>query len=178
MIVVLSGPSGVGKDTVLDAWIEADPRVVRVVTYTTRLPRPGEVDGLDYNFVDLETFHMLQHEGHFWEHKSVHGHMYASPKKETLDLLADGRIPVLKVDVQGMAEIMRQRPDALSVFLLPPSFEELERRIRGRGTDDPDVIERRLRNARDEMEHASQYKLQIVNDEVSSAVRQLQEAVG
>lgn len=176
MIVVLSGPSGVGKDTVLDAWIAADPRVSRVVTYTTRPPRDGEKDGEDYNFVDLETFKMLQDHGQFWEHKVVHGHMYASPKKETLEIVADGRIPVLKIDVQGAAEVVRQYPNVLSVFILPPSFEELERRIRGRGTENEEDIERRLHNAREEIEHASSYSLQIVNDDVADVVRRLQEA--
>ena len=176
MIVVLSGPSGVGKDTVLDAWLLADPRVARVVTYTTRPPREGEEDGRDYNFLDLETFMMFEREGQFLEHKMVHGHYYASPRKETEELEREGRIPVLKIDVQGAAEVLRQRPDALTVFLLPPSDEDLERRIRGRGTDDEAMIQRRLSDARGEIAQAGTYKLQIVNDEVGSVVRKLVEA--
>lgn len=177
MIVILSGPSGVGKDTVIDAWIAADPRVVRVVTYTTRPARPGEMNGVDYNFVDLETFMFLSGEGYFWEHKVVHGNYYGSPKKDTEMLVAEGRIPVLKIDVQGALEVMHLAPEALSVFLMPPSFEELEERIRGRRTDDEPTIQKRLENARGEMAMAERYKLVIVNDEVSKVVTQLQEAV-
>ena len=176
MIVILSGPSGVGKDTVLDAWMAVEPRVARVVTYTTRRPRSGEMDGRDYNFVDLESFKGLQDAGYFWEHKVVHGHYYASPRKDTEKLLEEGRIPVLKIDVQGAAEIVRLRPDALTVFLLPPSFEVLEERIRGRGTDDEETIQRRLGNARDEIAQAGRYQLQIVNDDIDAVVRQLVEA--
>lgn len=176
MIVILSGPSGVGKDTVLDAWIKADPRVARVVTYTTRAPRDGELDGVDYNFVDLETFMFLEKEGCFWEHKVVHGNYYASPKKDTLELVARGKIPVLKIDVQGALEVMPLLTGELSVFILPPSLEELERRIRGRGTDDEETIQRRLRNAREEMALADRYALQIVNDDVGAVVRRLMEA--
>ena len=177
MIVILSGPSGVGKDTVIDAWIAADPRVVRVVTYTTRPARHGERDGVDYNFVDLETFMFLNGQGFFWEHKVVHGNYYGSPKKDTEELLVQGRIPVLKIDVQGALEVMRLAPEALTVFLMPPSFEELEERIRGRGTDDYATIQRRLENARGEMAMADRYKLVIVNDDVSLVVSRLQEAV-
>lgn len=177
MIVIFSGPSGVGKDTIIDAWSAADPRVVRVVTYTTRRPREGEVDGRDYNFVDLETFRYLQSHGHFWEHKVVHGSYYASPKKDTEDLLGDGKIAVLKIDVQGALEVMRLRPDALTVFILPPSLEELEARIRGRATDDEETIQKRLRNAHDEIALADRYRLQIVNDDVSAVVAKLMEAV-
>jgi guanylate kinase len=177
MIVILSGPSGVGKDTVIDAWRAADPRIERVVTYTTRKPRAGEVDGRDYNFVDLETFRHLLNQGHFWEHKVVHGHYYASPKKDTEAIIEKDKIPVLKIDVQGALEVMHLRPDALTVFILPPSLEELEARIRGRKTDDEETIQKRLRNAHDEIALADRYQLQIVNDEIDVVVRKLIEAV-
>jgi guanylate kinase len=176
MIVILSGPSGVGKDTVIDAWCESDPRIARVVTYTTRKPRTGETDGRDYNFVDLETFRHLLNQGHFWEHKVVHGHYYASPKKDTEAIIGQGKVAVLKIDVQGALEVMHLRPDALTVFLMPPSLDELERRIRGRGTDDEETIQKRLRNAHDEIAMADRYQLQIVNDDVDTVVRKLMEA--
>lgn len=177
MIVIFSGPSGVGKDTILDAWRAADPRIARVVTYTTRKPREGEVDGRDYNFVDLSTFKYLLDQGHFWEHKVVHGHYYASPKKDTEALIAEGKVPVLKIDVQGALEVMHLRPDAITVFILPPSLEELERRIRGRATDDEETIQKRLRNAHDEIALADRYQFQIVNDDVDAVVKKLMEAV-
>jgi guanylate kinase len=177
MIVILSGPSGVGKDTIIDAWRAADPRIVRVVTYTTRKPRAGEVDGRDYNFVDISTFKYLLDQGHFWEHKVVHGHYYASPKKDTEAIIEQDKIPVLKIDVQGAIEVMHLRPDAITVFILPPSLEELEARIRGRKTDDEETIQKRLRNAHDEMALSDRYQLQIVNDDVDAVVRKLMEAV-
>jgi guanylate kinase len=176
LLVVLSGPSGVGKDAVIDAWMRADPRVVRVVTYTTRAPRKGEVDGRDYNFVDLEAFRSLLDKGWFWEHKVVHGNYYASPRKDTEALIDQGKMPVLRIDVQGALDLMRLRPDAVTVFLLPPSYEELERRIRGRATDDEATIQRRLENARSEMELAGRYQHQIVNDDIELVVGRLMEA--
>ena len=176
-LVVLSGPSGVGKDTLIDAWIKANPLVTRVVTYTTRPPREGEVDGRDYNFVDAERFAELDEQGWFWESKNVYGNMYASPKADTERLLAGGKIPVLKIDVQGAIEVMRLRPDAVTVFILPPSDEELERRIRARGTDDDATIGKRLVNAARELALAGRYQHQIVNDDVNQVVRELEEVV-
>jgi guanylate kinase len=177
MIVILSGPSGVGKDTVLDAWCSADARIARVVTYTTRPRRAGETDGRDYNFVDLETFKFLNDQGHFWEHKVVHGNYYGSPRRDTEALIDQGRIPVLKIDVQGALEVMKARPDAVTVFLLPPGMDVLESRIRRRGTDDEATIQRRLANALSEIEHSSRYQHQIVNDEVADVVAKLREIV-
>ena len=177
-LVVLSGPSGVGKDTVIDAWAKANPLVTRVVTYTTREPRDGEVDGRDYIFVDADRFAELDAKGWFWESKNVHGNMYASPKADTETLLERGKIPVLKIDVQGAIEVMRLRPDAVTVFILPPSTEELERRIRGRGTDDDATIGKRLLNATRELALAGRYQHQIVNDDVDQVVRELERVVG
>ncbi|MCH7945150.1 MAG: guanylate kinase [Armatimonadetes bacterium] len=171
---VLSGPSGVGKDTVIDAWAKVNPLVVRVVTYTTREPRDGEKDGRDYNFVDAQRFAELQEKGWFWESKCVHGNMYASPKADTERLLEQGMVPVLKIDVQGAIEVMRIRPDAITVFILPPSTEELERRIRGRGSDDDATIRERLVNARRELALAGRYQHQIVNDDINQVVEKLE----
>lgn len=178
LIVILSGPSGVGKDTVIDAWAKVNPLVTRVVTYTTRDPRNGETDGRDYNFVSAERFAELDEQGWFWESKNVHGNMYASPKADTERLLEQGRLPVLKIDVQGAIEVMRLRPDAVSVFILPPSTEELERRIRARATDDDATIGRRLDNAKGELSLAGRYQHQIVNDDVDQVVRELEKVVG
>ena len=177
MIVILSGPSGVGKDTVIEAWMAEDPRIARVVTYTTRPRREGEVDGRDYSFVDLETFKFLNDQGHFWEHMVVHGNYYGSPRRDTEALIDQGRIPVLKIDVQGAMEVMRARPDAVTVFLMPPGMDVLEARIRRRGTDDEATIQRRLANALEEIALATRYQHQIVNDEVANVVAKLREIV-
>ena len=172
-LVILSGPSGVGKDTVIDAWRSADPRVERVVAYTTRAPRVGEQDGVDYHFVTLERFESLAEGGHFLEHKMVHGNGYATPLTDLEQMLAAGKIAILKIDVQGALAVMQLRPDAESAFLLPPDAEELERRIRGRGTDSEDAIAKRLSNARDEMEAARHYQHRLVNQSVPEVVAEL-----
>ena len=172
-LVILSGPSGVGKDTVLAEWSKADPRVVRVVAYTTRPMRTGEVDGVDYRFVERETFLRMAHDGDFLEHKEVHGNLYATPKKDMEALLAQGKIAVLKIDVQGAITVMALRPDATTVFLLPPSMEALEHRIRGRASDDEETIQRRLANAKTEMTFADRYQHRVVNDDLQRAVAEV-----
>lgn len=176
-LVILSGPSGVGKDTVLEAWHADDPRVTRVVACTTRAPRPGEADGVDYHFTDLQTFLKMAEDGAFLEFKEVHGNHYATPLRPMESLLSAGKIAVLKIDVQGAAEVMPKRPDAIPIFLLPPDDGELERRMRGRGTEDEDSVARRLRNARDEIARSAAYEHRIVNDDLAETVRRLREIV-
>ncbi|MCH7904394.1 MAG: guanylate kinase [Armatimonadetes bacterium] len=174
-LVILSGPSGVGKDAVIDAWIAANLRVTRVVTYTTRAPRDGETDGVDYNFVTPGKFAELAGLGRFWESKKVHGHMYASPKADTEQLLEQGRVAILKIDVQGALEVMRLCPEAVTVFIMPPSEAELERRIRERASEDEATINHRLETAKKEIECAGLYQHRVVNDDLAKTVRELQE---
>lgn len=174
-LVILSGPSGVGKDTVIDAWAARDARVVRVVAYTTRAPRPGEVDGIDYHFVSVDTFLECAEAGDFLEAKEVHGHHYATPLKDLQKLLEAGKVAVLKIDVQGALTVMGLRSDAVSVFLLPPDADELERRLRERGTDDPATVARRLENARGELALSERYAHRLVNDDVATVVDRLVE---
>lgn len=176
-LVILSGPSGVGKDTVLEAWHAADPRVTRVVACTTRKPRPGEVDGVDYHFTDVESFLRRAEEGAFLEFKEVYGNHYATPLSHMEAILESGNVAVLKIDVQGAAEVMPKRPDAIPIFLLPPSDAELERRIRGRGTEDEAATLRRLATAREEIAFSEAYPHRIVNAELAETVRRLREIV-
>lgn len=173
-LVILSGPSGVGKDTIIDAWRARDDRVRRVVAYTTRKPRPGETDGIDYNFVTVDQFLEMAAAGDFLEYKEVHGNYYATPLRDLERMLAEGFIAILKIDVQGALSVMHLRPDALTVFLLPPDADELERRIRERGTDDYESIAKRLRNAQAELAVADRYQHILVNDEVERVVETLQ----
>lgn len=175
---MLSGPSGVGKDTVLDEWIALDPRVRRVVTTTTRAPRVGEVDGVDYDFVAPDEFLDKARAGEFLEFKEVHGAMYASPLASTLRMRDEGLIPVLKIDLQGALEAMVKLPDATTIFLLPPSIEELEKRLRGRGTDAEDAIDRRMRRAFDELDGARHYHHRIENRSVADTVAEIRRIVG
>ena len=175
-LVILSGPSGVGKDTVLDEWTAQDPRVRRVVAYTTRSRREGERDGVDYHFVSPGRFREMIGEGAFLEHKEVFGNLYGTPIRDMEKMLESGLVAVLKIDVQGALTAMKRRPDALTVFLMPPSQEELERRLRDRDSDPPEVIQRRLRTARDEMALSNRYRHVLVNwdvDEVVSALAAL-----
>lgn len=176
-LVILSGPSGVGKDTVIDAWRERDPRVCRVIAYTTRAARAGERPGIDYHFVSLPDFLRMAEEGAFLEFKEVHGNHYATPLKDMEEMLDRGEIAVLKIDVQGAMTAMEMRPDAVSIFLMPPSADELERRIRARNLDTPEQITRRLLNAREEMASAHHYAHQIVNDAVPEVVESLMKIV-
>ncbi len=173
-LVILSGPSGVGKDTIIDAWKAQNPRVHRVVAYTTRAPRIGEEDGRDYHFVTVEAFQSMAEQGDFLEFKEVHGNWYATPLKNMDELLKQGQIAILKIDVQGALHAMNLRRDATTVFILPPSMEELESRIRGRGADDHAVIEKRLKNAQDELAVASKYQHRIVNVDVEMTVDMLE----
>jgi guanylate kinase len=177
-LVILSGPSGVGKDTVIDAWRKVNPKVTRVVAYTTRKPRKGEVQGIDYNFVTVPLFKQLAKEGAFLEHKEVHGNFYATPLRDLETMLERGQVAILKIDVQGAIAAMEKRPEALTVFILPPSWDELEQRIRGRGADDEAAIEMRLRNARTEMELADRYRHCVINRDVDDTVKRLQDLVG
>lgn len=176
-LLILSGPSGVGKDTVIDAWSQVNPRVHRVVACTTRAARIGEIDGVDYQFFAEDEFLKIAEQGAFLEYKNVHGNWYATPVADVERMLLEGKIAILKIDVQGAAEIMKIRPDALSVFLLPPNSEELERRIRGRGTENDDQIAKRLQNARDEIAQSSTYQFQIINDGIEQVVKELERIV-
>jgi guanylate kinase len=177
LLVVLSGPSGVGKDTVIDAWVALDPEIRKVITCTTRAPRAGETDGVDYIFLTEAEFAERAAAGRFLEHKLVHGHHYATPADETDNILAEGHVALLKIDVQGGLTVKDLRPDAFMLFLAPPSPEELERRIRDRATDAEADIERRLANARGEMAMAGRYEHVVVNDQVERAARELEEIV-
>lgn len=176
-LVILSGPSGSGKDTVLNAWKSLRPDMARVLTFTTREPRSGEVDGVHYQFVTDDEFQEMVERGEFLEHKNVHGDRYGSPRSDVERLLAQGKTVVLQIDVQGAMDVVNVMPEAITVFLLPPSLEELERRLRARGTETEESLKTRLENAKREMAFASQYKVQIVNDVVEEAVRELDEAV-
>lgn len=176
-LVILSGPSGVGKDTLIAAWQARNPRVQRVVAYTTRGPRDGEVDGRDYHFVTLPAFLLMVDTEKFLEWKIVHGNYYGTPLADMEAMLSDGKIAILKIDVHGAIAAMDRRPDAVSIFIQPPSWEELESRIRGRALDSPEVIEKRLQNARDEIALSDRYRHQVVNNDLEDAVSDLEKIV-
>jgi guanylate kinase len=176
-LIVLSGPSGVGKDTVLHALFEHDPRLRYSISYTTRPPRPGEVDGVAYTFVDESTFRRLDEAGEFLETAVVHGNRYGTSRRRVEAMLARGDRVVLKIDVQGAAAVRERLPDALFIFLLPPSLDVLRQRLRDRGTDDDAALARRDADAAREMAEASRYDHLVVNDSVERAAREILDIV-
>ena len=173
LLVVISGPSGVGKDTVLRRLFELDPGLRYSVSYTTRPPRPEEVDGVAYSFVDEATFRRMLGEGAFLEHADVHGRLYGTSVERVRDALGRGDDIVLKIDVQGAAQVRASIPDALFVFLLPPSEAELLRRLDGRGTESDEDRAVRVRNAAAELAQSDSYDHRVVNDEVDRAAREI-----
>ncbi len=169
-LVVVSGPSGVGKGTVVQRLLERLPDAEASVSFTTRPPRPGEVEGVDYHFVDEETFDGLIAEGELLEWASVHRARYGTPRSWVEERLADGIDVLLEIDVQGALQVRRKIDDALLIFLAPPSREELARRLRRRGTESPDERERRLETAEAELAAAPAFDHVLVNDEVEVCV--------
>ena len=174
MLLVISGPSGAGKGTLYGKLLAADPDMTFSVSYTTRAARPGEVDGKDYRFVTEEEFRQMLDLDGFLEHAEVHGHFYGTPRQPVLDALERGRSVMLDIDPQGALQVMEKMPGCVSVFILPPSFGELRRRLTKRGTETAEEIERRLRNARGELALKDKYQYLVVNDDLEVAYRTLQ----
>jgi guanylate kinase len=174
LLIVVSGPSAVGKDTILDRLLEKPERlkkpVLRCVTATTRSPRPDERDGVDYHFHSVAQFHAMVQKNGFLEYANVSGNWYGTPRQWVQDQRVAGRDIVLKIDVQGALKVKELVPDALLIFLRPPSLEELERRLRARNTETAEQIDRRLLDASNELNQMSHYDYIIVNDSIEEAV--------
>ncbi|MHC4932556.1 MAG: guanylate kinase [Planctomycetota bacterium] len=176
-LVVVSGPSGVGKTTVCEELLKR-PGVERVVTATTRSARGQESHGVDYLFLHEEEFDQWIGEGRFLEWAEVHGSRYGSPRAQAEIILAKGHHALLNIDVQGAAQIRAAGLPCLRVFLLPPSTEELERRLRGRHTDSDDEIARRLETARREMARQDEFDLRVINDDSGRAADEIARVIG
>ncbi len=170
IIFILSAPSGAGKTTLYNGLRKVHPEIELSVSYTTRGQRPGEMDGRDYCFIGEHRFEQLKRGGEFAESAKVHGYFYGTPKKPLELCVRAGRDILLDIDVQGARQIKRAFPRAVSIFLLPPSLQELERRLASRGTDDREIIRRRLANARGEIGEIIHYDYYVVNREVKAAV--------
>ena len=173
LLVVLSGPSGVGKDVVLQRLRQEEPSLTSIVTVTTRPQRTGELDGVHYHFVDSAHFQEMLDKGELLEWAQVYGSWYGVPRSAVREALAQGRDVVLKTDVQGAATIRKAVLDAVLAFLAPPSMEELARRLRARNTENPQQYQRRLETARQEMACLPHFDYVVVNRKVGQAVAQI-----
>jgi guanylate kinase len=169
-LIIVSAPSGGGKSTLCEALRERFPDLGYSVSFTTRLPRPGERDGVDYHFIDREGFEKGIAEGRWAEWAMVHGNLYGTSADYLKQTLAAGRDILLDIDVQGARQLLKLFPDSLTIFIEPPSMAVLARRLATRGTDDPETVARRLRMAEQEMAQRDIYRHRIVNDRLDAAI--------
>ncbi len=173
LLIVISGPSGVGKDTILRRLFQLAPQLKYSVSYTTRPPRPGEIDGQSYTFVTEDEFKRLIEAKEFLEWAQVYDQYYGTSRKRVEDALARGEDIILKIDVQGAAFVKKRKPDALFIFITPPSTEELLQRLMGRNTENPAALERRQREALVELGLAKDYEHVVCNRDVEESAREI-----
>jgi guanylate kinase len=176
-LYIVAAPSGAGKTSLTRALLERDSDIVLSVSYTSRAPRPNEVDGVHYHFVTRAEFETMIARGDFFEHAVVHGDLKGTSRKVVEQTLARGKDVLLEIDWQGARIVRAQMPDAVSIFILPPSRTELERRLRARASDSEATIQRRLADARQDLEHAREFDYLIVNDDFNAALGELCEIV-
>lgn len=176
-LFIISAPSGAGKTTLARRLVSELADTVLAVSHTTRPRRPGETDGVDYFFVDRSRFEAMVAEKDFLEYAEVFGNLYGTSKTEVDRLLEAGRNVLLDIDWQGARKVRQRIPSVQSIFLLPPSSRELERRLRGRGQDSDEVIARRMQQAEDEMSHRHEYDYQVINEDLDRAMTELHSIV-
>lgn len=169
LLILISGPSGTGKGTVCDLLRQKHPEISYSISATTRQPRPGEQDGVNYYFYTKEKFREMIDQGQLLEWAEVYGNFYGTPKQKVLDRLDAGEDILLEIDTQGALDVMKVMPEGLFIFLLPPSLEELAARLKGRGTETEESLHRRLGAAVDEIKLATKYRYVVVNDKVEDA---------
>jgi guanylate kinase len=172
-IFIVAAPSGAGKSSLVAALIAADPLVSLSISHTTRPPRPGEVDGREYHFVSKELFDAMRAGGEFLESAEVYGNYYGTSATDIRDTLKQGRDVVLEIDWQGARQVRALFTDAVSIFIVPPSLNALRQRLLARGKDSPEVIERRLAQAREDLSHENEFNYAIINNEFAEAAKDL-----
>lgn len=173
-LIVLTGPSGVGKGTLLRLLLANHPEFYLSVSATTRSPRPGEIDGCHYYFVNREQFAQMIESGELLEWAEFAGNCYGTPRRRVEEKIAQGQTVILEIELEGARQIRQTFPTALRIFVLPPSLEELEQRLRGRGQDSEEAIARRLQRARAEIEAAGEFDVQVINDDLDVALARIE----
>lgn len=177
-LLVISGPSGCGKGTICKKILERNEKLVFSVSATTRAPRRGEIDGVNYFFIDEEKFSKMVENDEFLEYANVHGNLYGTPKNFVLEQIERGEIVILEIDVQGALQVKESYPEGVFIFLLPPSMSELKNRIKKRGTETDKDIDIRLKNAFEELKFIDEYDYIVINDEVMEAVEKTETIIG
>jgi len=173
-LYIISAPSGAGKTSLVRELLNTSNEVVMSVSHTTRAKREGEVDGVHYHFINTDSFIEMADKGEFLEHAKVFDNFYGTSQKQVEDLLASGRDVILEIDWQGASQVRRLIPENLSIFILPPSKKELRSRLANRGTDSEEIIDRRMRDAENEMSHYGEFDYLIVNDNFNLALEEMQ----
>jgi guanylate kinase len=176
-LIVLTGPSGVGKGTLMRSLLQRHPELYYSVSATTRSPRPGEIDGKNYYFISRSKFEKLMAEGEFLEWAEFAGNYYGTPREAVLNQINSSKLVILEIELEGARQIRASFPSAFSIFILPPSFEELEKRIRSRAQDSEEAIARRLHRAKEEVKAADEFDIKIVNDDFETALNDIETAL-
>ncbi len=176
-LFIVSAPSGAGKTSLVNALLSRNHEIDLSISYTSRPPRPGEIDGKDYHFVSRETFLAMAQHGDFLESAEVYGNLYGTSQSWITAEIAAGRDILLEIDWQGAAQVRSKFPECIGIFILPPSLEALEARLKGRAQDSAEVIARRISSARKDVSHVSEFDYVIINDKLDVALQQLESIV-
>ncbi len=176
-LIIITSPSGGGKGTLIAELMKRGVGIGYSVSYTTRPMRPNEIEGKDYSFIGVEEFERRMANDEFLEFATVHGNYYGTSRTRVESLIAEGVDVILEIDVQGAADVLKKLPEAVSIFILPPSFQELEQRLRSRKTEDPKQLSVRLRNSFEEVRRYDEFEFVVINDNIADAVRRLESVI-
>lgn len=170
-LIIISAPSGTGKTSIVSALTESDRQLSLSISHTTRKPRPNEVEGQDYYFIGRDIFQAMANRGEFLESAEVYGNLYGTSHKWVKESLASGQDVLMEIDYQGAQQVRKTFPQVISIFILPPSYEQLEERLKQRGQDDQKTISRRLATVREEVSHVNEFDYVVINNELQEAIK-------